>query len=75
MWIYKGQTLSGYDILIVNGVIQEIGQNLPTTGAQVYNVQGRYVTPGLVDMHSHLGVYSYPEDARATADGWFFFWI
>lgn len=27
------------------------------------------VTPGLVDMHSHVGVYSFPEDAHATADG------
>ena len=27
----------------------------------VYDVQGRFVTPGLVDMHSHAGVDSYPE--------------
>lgn len=27
----------------------------------VYDVQGRWVTPGIVDMHSHAGVDSYPE--------------
>jgi cytosine/adenosine deaminase-related metal-dependent hydrolase len=29
------------------------------------------VTPGLIDMHSHAGVYSFPEDAHATQDGSF----
>ncbi|KAJ3117548.1 hypothetical protein HDU96_006309 [Phlyctochytrium bullatum] len=33
----------------------------------IINVNGRYVTPGLVDMHSHVGADSFPE-LDATAD-------
>jgi imidazolonepropionase-like amidohydrolase len=37
-------------------------------GAQVIDAQGRFVTPGLIDSHSHLGVYPSPE-VTAHADG------
>jgi imidazolonepropionase-like amidohydrolase len=37
-------------------------------GAIVIDVAGKYVTPGLIDAHSHLGVYASPE-VEAHADG------
>jgi imidazolonepropionase-like amidohydrolase len=37
-------------------------------GAQVIDAQGRFVTPGLIDSHSHLGVFSSP-GVSAHADG------
>jgi len=37
-------------------------------GARVVDVSGRFVTPGLVDTHSHLGVYPSPR-AKAHSDG------
>jgi imidazolonepropionase-like amidohydrolase len=37
-------------------------------GAQVIDAQGRFVTPGIIDSHSHLGVYPSPGVA-AHADG------
>jgi imidazolonepropionase-like amidohydrolase len=43
------------------------GTKIPA-GATVVDVKGRIVTPGLIDAHSHLGVYASPE-VEATADG------
>jgi N-acyl-D-aspartate/D-glutamate deacylase len=49
------------DVIVENGVIHQIGRNLDRAGATlIIDAQGRHVTPGLVDMHSHLGPASYP---------------
>jgi imidazolonepropionase-like amidohydrolase len=50
------------DILIREGVIQDIGHNIRATGESVAEVfaHHRPVTPGLVDIHSHSGVDSLP---------------
>ncbi len=38
-----------------------VGTNLTApAGARVIDAQGRWVTPGLIDVHSHLGVYPTP---------------
>ncbi|MDR1702527.1 MAG: dihydroorotase [Sporomusaceae bacterium] len=45
------------DILIIDGVVSAIGENLKTPPEKdfpVYDAQGLVVTPGLVDMHVHL---------------------
>jgi len=47
-------TLQNTDILIQNGKITRIGKNLPaSTGARVIDATGKYVTPGIIDCHSH----------------------
>ncbi|MCD6319954.1 MAG: dihydroorotase [Candidatus Desulfofervidaceae bacterium] len=42
------------DILIENGVIKEIGQNIPAEGAEIIDAQNKIVCPGLIDVHVHL---------------------
>ncbi len=42
------------DILIENGLIAQIGENLSTAGVEVFDAQGLVIAPGLVDMHVHL---------------------
>lgn len=42
------------DILIENGTIREIGENLPAGDAKIYDAVGKVVTPGLIDLHVHL---------------------
>lgn len=64
-----GGELENTDILIENGRIAAIGVGLTAPeGASVIDAQGRYVTPGVVDIHSHLGVYPSPS-VNAHSDG------
>ena len=42
------------DVLVKDGKIAAIGQNLSAEGAEVYDVTGLIVAPGLIDIHTHL---------------------
>ena len=65
------------DILIEDGKITAIGSNLPSDGAEVIDVTGKIVTPGLIDMHVHLrepgfeGKETIASGTRAAARGGF----
>lgn len=64
-----GGELENTDILIENGRIAAIGSGLSAPeGASVIDAQGRFITPGVVDIHSHLGVYPSPA-VNAHSDG------
>ena len=40
-----------------NGIISEIGENINADGdVTVIDAEGKIVSPGLVDMHSHLEI-------------------
>jgi imidazolonepropionase-like amidohydrolase len=50
-------TLEGSDLLVRDGRIAAIGKGLAApAGAVVIEAQGRHVTPGLVDAHSHTAI-------------------
>jgi imidazolonepropionase-like amidohydrolase len=54
------------------GRIVHVGKNadVPTPpGADEIDVSGKVITPGLIDAHSHLGVYGAPESTQANSDG------
>lgn len=56
-----GRIYDRASILIENGKIQEIGENIVVPlDAQVIDALGKIVTPGLIDAHCHLGMW---EDA------------
>ena len=46
-------TLQNTDILIRNGKIAQIGKNISERNRQVIDASGKYVTPGIIDAHSH----------------------
>src|SRR3954454_1000640 len=47
-------TLQGTDVLVQNGKIAKIGKNLTApAGARTIDATGKYVTPGIIDCHSH----------------------
>ncbi len=63
-----GRRLDGADVLMRDGKVVAVGPGLDAAGATVVDARGRWVTPGLIDVHSHLGVYASP-GVNATQDG------
>ena len=64
-----GTRIDSGDVLIVDGKIAGVGTQLSApAGAKVIEANGRWVTPGLIDVHSHLGVYPSP-GVDAHSDG------
>jgi imidazolonepropionase-like amidohydrolase len=63
-----GRRLDGADVLMRDGRIAAVGSALAADGATEIDAQGRWVTPGLIDVHSHLGVYARP-GVNAHQDG------
>ncbi|HEY0953848.1 MAG TPA: amidohydrolase, partial [Roseateles sp.] len=51
-------TLAGTDLLVRDGRIAAIGKGLAApAGAVVIDAQGKHLTPGLIDAHSHTAVH------------------
>ncbi len=56
-----GVRLEDTDVLVADGKIAAVGQHLDApAGARLVDGKGRWVTPGIIDIHSHLGVYPVP---------------
>ena len=64
-----GERLDNADVLMQDGKIQAVGKALsPPGNAKIINGAGKWVTPGIIDVHSHPGVYANP-GIQATSDG------
>ncbi len=65
----EGGRIDNGSILIADGKIVEIGQSVTApAGATVIDGAGKWVTPGVIDIHSHLGDYASPS-VQALSDG------
>jgi imidazolonepropionase-like amidohydrolase len=64
-----GPSIRNGSILLRNGKIETVGASVNApSDATVINGAGKFVTPGIIDIHSHLGVYPAP-GVEANADG------
>jgi len=54
--VTKGN-LESSDVLVQNGVITQIGKNLTApAGVSTLDATGKYLMPGIIDAHSHVGL-------------------
>jgi imidazolonepropionase-like amidohydrolase len=66
----SGERIENGNLLLSGGRIEAVGAEPieAPEGARVIDADGRWVTPGLIDVHSHLGVYPSP-GIKAHSDG------
>ncbi len=66
----EGGRIEGGTIVLADGVIQAIGgpETPVPAGAFALDGSGKFVTPGIIDVHSHLGDYPSPA-VPSHADG------
>jgi len=66
----EGNEFIDYDLLIQDGKIKSIGPDLDSDieNVAIYDLSGMWVTPGIIDLHSHMGVYSAP-GVKTSSDG------
>ncbi|MDC9526474.1 amidohydrolase [Pseudoalteromonas sp. Angola-30] len=55
-----GERLDDADVLLVDGKVQQVGKDLSANADATIDAQGKWVTPGIIDVHSHLGAYPSP---------------
>jgi imidazolonepropionase-like amidohydrolase len=64
-----GPAIQNGTIVVRDGKIVAVGASVTVPpDAEVIDAQGKYVTPGVIDDHSHLGVYAAP-GVDANSDG------
>ena len=70
MTVSRGE-IRDADFVVQDGKFLAVGQRgevaIPA-GAEIHNLDGKVVIPGLVDTHSHIGIYPRPA-VEAHMDG------
>ncbi|MGB5875510.1 MAG: amidohydrolase family protein, partial [Bacteroidota bacterium] len=57
------------DLIVRGGKVARVGKDLdPPTGVRIINASGKHVTPGIIDVHSHMAISgSVNEPAQAVS--------
>ncbi|KAJ3273639.1 hypothetical protein HDV01_004248 [Terramyces sp. JEL0728] len=67
LWNGDGHLSRNVNILFQEGIIVKVGNDLVQNfNGEIIEARGHYVTPGIVDMHSHAGLDSWPAFAGAS---------
>ena len=62
-----GNKFQNYDVYFSEGKIQALGSNLQVDADEIDGTD-KFVSPGIIDIHSHMGVYPAP-GVRTSSDG------
>jgi imidazolonepropionase-like amidohydrolase len=61
IYTFDRGVLKGYDLLIREGKITGLAQNIKVNGVKnnirTINLQGKSIIPGIIDSHTHIGLY------------------
>lgn len=71
LYVGDGTAMESADVLVRDGRIVQVAEGIERPDDDdlvVVDGRGKWLTPGLIDVHSHLGVYPAPSIA-ATSDG------
>lgn len=63
----SGPALPDTPVVVDQGRIVQVGGGVPA-GVATVDATGKYLTPGFIDVHSHMGVYPWP-GGGGTSDG------
>lgn len=63
-----GERMDNADVVMRDGKIEAVGSSLDASDLTVVDASGLWVTPGVIDVHSHAGVYPSP-GVDAHSDG------
>lgn len=58
----EGEPVFTGDILVENGKIVEVAASIEAPDAKIINASGLHVLPGLIDAHSHIGLFDFNHD-------------
>src|SRR5215475_11049501 len=61
--VYSGEILDGMEIAVLDGRICYVGPNAAHTrgeATKILDAGGRYISPGFIDGHTHIGHYCRP---------------
>lgn len=65
----NGNRFENTDVYLIGGKIKKVGRSLKVPAdTEIIDANGKWITPGIIDNHSHLGVYPSPS-VRAHQDG------
>ena len=66
----EGNEFLNTDLFINDGKIVAIGQGISVDDedVKIINAKNKWITPGIIDIHSHMGVYPAPS-VRTSSDG------
>ena len=65
----EGNELNNTDLIIKDGKVVAMGVDLPSSSDLIeVDASGKWITPGIIDIHSHMGVYPAPS-VRTSSDG------
>ena len=61
VWTMENEGVVTTDVLVRDGLIAEVGDNLSADGVTIIDGTNKHLTPGIIDEHSHIALFNINE--------------